>query len=57
LPDAAVEQNVLLVLTLGRNLGKQVAVTDTTLRIFLFPINIAVKRLRDQTDLINYEAI
>jgi hypothetical protein len=57
LPDAAVEQNVLLVLTLGRNLGKQIAVTDTTLRIFLFPINIAVKRLRDQTDLINYEAI
>jgi len=37
------KQNVLLVLALGENLGKQIAVTDALLRIFLFRINIAVK--------------
>ena len=42
-PDTAVKQNVLLLWVFDHNLGKQIAMTDTSLRIFLFRVNIAVK--------------
>ena len=46
-PDAAVKQNILLLLALDHNLGKQMPVTDTSLRHFLISCKYWGKTFRE----------